>query len=131
MKTLLLPQSTPVPENERISDMTEPQDSLPPATPAEAVAPAPRADADLKKKKGLAIASLVCGIIGGWASTVSIPAVICGHMALRKIKKNPETYTGKGLAISGLVLGYLGLVLAVVTGFMRGMLKGQLNSMGY
>lgn len=83
------------------------------------------------KKKGLAIASLVCSIIGGWASTVSIPAVICGHMALSKIKKDPHIYAGKGLAIAGLVLGYFGLVLAVVTGIMWGMLKAQLNSMGY
>jgi len=83
------------------------------------------------KKKGLAIASFVCGLIGGWASTVSIPAVICGHMALSKIKKDPNTYAGKGLAIAGLVFGYLGLILAVIASIMRGMLKESVNSMGY
>jgi len=52
-----------------------------------------------KKKKGLAIASLVCGIIGGTFSTASIIAVICGHIALYKIKKDPNIYAGKGIAI--------------------------------
>lgn len=82
-----------------------------------------------KKKKGLAIASLVCGIIGGypWASTASIVAIICGHIALYKIKKDPNTYAGKGLAIAGLILGYLGLVLAIALGIMRGVLKTKLG----
>jgi len=81
-----------------------------------------------KKKKGLAITSLVCGIIGGysWASTASIIAIICGHLALHNIKKDPNTYTGKGLAIAGLILGYLGLVLAVALGIMRGVLRIKL-----
>ncbi|NQV00099.1 MAG: DUF4190 domain-containing protein [Parcubacteria group bacterium] len=82
-----------------------------------------------KKKKGLAIASLVLGIIGGypWASTASIVAVICGHIALYKIKKDSNAYTGKGFAIAGLILGYLGLVIAIVLGIMRGILKNELG----
>ena len=81
------------------------------------------------RKKGLAIVSLVCGVIGGypWASTVSIVAVMCGHVALCKIRKDPNTYAGKGLAITGLVLGYLGLVLAIVLGIIRGVLKTKLG----
>jgi len=80
-----------------------------------------------KKKKGLAIASLVCGIIGGTFSTASIIAVICGHIALHKIKKNPDIYAGRGIAIAGLILGYLGLVLAIALGIMRGALKTKLG----
>ena len=80
-----------------------------------------------KKKKGLAIVSLVCGIIGGTFSTASIVAIICGHIALYKIKKDPNTYAGKGLAIAGLILGYLGLVLAIVLGIMRGVLKTKIG----
>ena len=83
------------------------------------------------QKKGLAIASLICGIIGGWASTASIPAVICGHIALVKIKKEPTAYGGRGMAIAGLVLGYIGLVLAVALGTMRGLLRVQLEQMGF
>ena len=82
-----------------------------------------------KKKKGLAIASLVLSIIGGypWASTASVIAVICGHIALYKIKKYPAVYTGKRMAIAGLILGYLGLILAIILGIMRGLIKNQLG----
>jgi len=82
---------------------------------------------ETKRKKRLAIASLVCGIIGGWVSTASIIAIICGHIALHKIKKEPDTYTGKGFATTGLILGYLGLVLAIALGIMRGVLKTKLG----
>lgn len=82
-----------------------------------------------KKKKGLAIASLVLSIIGGypWASTASIIAVICGHIALYKIKKYPDVYAGKKLAVAGLILGYLGIILAITLGIMRGLIKNQLG----
>ncbi|GAA4807543.1 hypothetical protein GCM10023200_51480 [Actinomycetospora chlora] len=55
---------------------------------------------------GLAIAALVCGILGFFtAGITSIPAVICGHLAW------PDTgsgrYSGHGMTIAGLVLGYL------------------------
>ena len=79
------------------------------------------------KKKGLAIVSLVCGIIGGYTSTVSIIAVICGHLALNRIKKDPNLYSGKGLAIAGLILGYLGLAIGLVLGIMRGAIKSKLG----
>jgi hypothetical protein len=84
-----------------------------------------------KQKKGLAIASLTCGIIGGWLSTLSIAAIICGHIALHKIKKNPMTHSGKGMAIAGLVLGYLGLSLAIAIGIVRGILSVRLSELGY
>ncbi|MCK9304426.1 MAG: DUF4190 domain-containing protein [Bacteroidales bacterium] len=83
------------------------------------------------RKTGLALSSLICGILGGWASTLSIPAVICGHMALSRANKEPDVYGGKGMAIAGLVLGYLGLVLAIILGTMRGILRVQLHNMGY
>lgn len=83
-----------------------------------------------KKKKGLAIASLVLSIIGGYpsASTASLIAVILGHIALYKIKKYPNVYTGKRLAIAGLILGYIGLILAIILGIMRGLVR---NKLGY
>ena len=78
-------------------------------------------------KKGLAIASLVCGIIGGVASTFSLAALICGHISLMNIKKDPKTYGGKGLTIAGLILGYLGVVLALLLGTMKGWLYFNLR----
>ncbi len=64
--------------------------------------------------KGLSIASMVCGIavyIGfGFFILPQIAAVILGHLAL---KREPA---GKGMAIAGLVMGYLGIALTVVFG---------------
>ncbi|MFA7054891.1 MAG: DUF4190 domain-containing protein, partial [Kiritimatiellia bacterium] len=51
-----------------------------------------RREVAVGKRRGLAIASLVCAIIGGWASTATIPAVICGHLALSRMKKNPQEF---------------------------------------
>jgi len=85
------------------------------------------------KKRGLAVASLVFGIIGGCSafSTASIVAIICGHLALHKIKKDPNLYTGKGLAKVGLILGYLGFALEVALGIMRGVVINKLNGLGF
>jgi peptidyl-prolyl cis-trans isomerase B (cyclophilin B) len=68
------------------------------------------------KKKGLAIASLVCAIVGGWASPTTLPAVICGHIALSRIKQRPHEFGGSALAMTGLILGYLGLLQAAILG---------------
>ena len=63
---------------------------------------------------GLAIASLILGIL--WICYVgSVLAVIFGHVALSQIKKSGDTQQGKGLAIAGLVLGYLGIALLVLS----------------
>ena len=69
---------------------------------------------------GLAIASLVCGILAVvscyFGGLTGIPAVICGHLALSKIPQSPVPISGRGMAIAGLVMGYLGILfsLAVV-----------------
>jgi len=63
----------------------------------------------------LAIASFSLGIsqIFFWVLT-GIPAIITGHIARGQIKRTGEQ--GAGFATAGIVLGYLGLGLAVVTG---------------
>ncbi|MDQ0029746.1 DUF4190 domain-containing protein [Arthrobacter bambusae] len=62
--------------------------------------------------KGLSIASMCCGIavfVGlGFFVLPQIAAVILGHMGL---KKEPA---GKGMAIAGLVMGYLGIVGVII-----------------
>lgn len=57
---------------------------------------------------GKAIGSLICGIINIFP--LFIVAVILGHLALSDIKKSAGRLGGRGLAITGLVLGYLGIV---------------------
>ena len=59
---------------------------------------------------GLAIASLVFSLVGPIGC---IPAVICGHLALRKIEKG-VLFKGRGLALAGLIIGYIVLGLSIV-----------------
>jgi hypothetical protein len=68
---------------------------------------------------GLAIASLVCGILALLACYLwgifGLPAVICGHMALKTINTSTTPIQGKGMAIAGLICGYIGILIQVVT----------------
>ncbi len=50
---------------------------------------------------GLAITALVLGILG-----FGVIAVIFGHIAMGQLKRNPQQ-EGRGLAIAGLILGYI------------------------
>jgi type IV pilus assembly protein PilA len=59
---------------------------------------------------GKAIASLVCGIFMFFLPA-SIAAIILGHISLSEIRSSAGRIGGKGLAITGLVLGYLGLAI--------------------
>ena len=69
------------------------------------------------KNSGLATASLVLGILSIVLMIIcigplfAIPAVICGHIALSKIKRSGGTLGGSGTAIAGLVTGYISLAL--------------------
>ena len=61
----------------------------------------------------LAIVSLVAGILGLiWFG--SIIAVICGHIARSNIRNSEGALNGDGLAVAGLILGYIGLVIGLV-----------------
>jgi peptidyl-prolyl cis-trans isomerase B (cyclophilin B) len=56
----------------------------------------------------LSVLSLFCcGFILG------IPGVICGHLALSKLQKEPQLQ-GKGLAIAGLVIGYVAIAFWLI-----------------
>lgn len=74
-----------------------------------------------KKNKisGFAVASLILGVIGFFVLFVpSVLAIVSGIIALKKNKKS-----GKKLAIAGIVLGMLGIILAlIITLFMGGMM---------
>jgi competence protein ComGC len=67
------------------------------------------------KTSALAIWSLVLGILSLACLTIfaAIPGVICGHKALSKIKHSGGALAGQGLAIAGLVTGYLGIAWAI------------------
>jgi len=74
----------------------------------------------MSKTSGLAIASLVFGILSvlaGWISyfglIVIVPSLVCGILALRTISKNKNA-KGKGLAIAGIMLGSIGLLIQLI-----------------
>jgi hypothetical protein len=79
----------------------------------------------------LAIWSLVLGILAlPTVGLAAIPAVICGHLALGNIKKSAGTQTGGGLAIAGLITGYLGILIlgvAMLAGLTAPMVIKQRN----
>jgi len=61
----------------------------------------------------LAVIALVAGIAQVILSFIgAIAAVVLGHIALAQIKKTGDN--GYGLALTGLILGYLGIVLSVL-----------------
>jgi hypothetical protein len=80
---------------------------LPPAPPAYG-SPAP-SYMPAVQNSGLAIASLVCGILG-WVGLLpivgAIAAIITGHMARAQINRSGGQISGRGLALAGLILGY-------------------------
>ena len=59
----------------------------------------------------------------------AIVAVVCGHLARSEIRRAPVgTLDGDGLAVAGLVLGYLHLVLgAMALTLVLGVLAGALH----
>ena len=64
---------------------------------------------------GKAIFSLICGILFV-ILPLSIVAVIFGYIALSEIRKSPGRLKGRGLAITGIVLGWLLPILVLVSG---------------
>lgn len=81
---------------------TPPAAAVRPATPS---APGP---AMAVKTSGLAIASLVFGLLSILFSFLAgIPAVVFGHLARSDIQKSGGRVKGSGMALAGLILGYL------------------------
>ena len=72
------------------------------------------------EKKGLAIVSLVLGILSfltfGLLGIGAVAGIIVAVVALKRVKEDPWTYGGRGLAIAGLVLNGTALVSAVPVG---------------
>lgn len=77
----------------------------------------------------MAIISLVFGVLGWVALPVlgALIAIVTGHMARGQIRESRGDLQGDGLAVAGLILGYLSiglllLVLAVVLVFGAGLM---------
>ena len=76
---------------------------------ANAPNPAPRTT------NALAVISFICGLlglVGGLPSfgIINIAAIVMGHMARSQIRQNPNE-DGAGIALAGLIMGYIGLLI--------------------
>ena len=86
----------------------------PPTAPAPVPLPTAAAATPAPRVSGLAIASLVLSLLGCFFIT-AIAGVICGHMARNRIRRNPSL-SGGGVAMAGLIIGYLIIALTVAGG---------------
>lgn len=73
------------------------------------------AGAAAPKRCGLAIASLICGIVGPCTvGLASIAGIILGIMSLSKIKQSGGQLTGRGLGLAGIMVSVVGLLILAV-----------------
>lgn len=79
-----------------------------------AVAGTPAVVVPQRKSEPLAVLSLIfsilglCGFCCGFFVTAAIAGIVCGHLALSRIKANPDL-EGHSLAMAGLIIGYVAL----------------------
>lgn len=107
--------------------MTDPQNSPPPATPY-----APAGGPPATKSPILSILSLVGGIVGallafffGVGFIFSAAAVVLGFIARRK---EPAA---KGMWLTGIILGFVGIAIALFIWIGLAVLAAVVNSAGY
>jgi hypothetical protein len=55
---------------------------------------------------GLAVASLVCSLLGICVCVLPIAGIVLGHVALSQLKRPDNHQDGRGMAIAGLAVGY-------------------------
>jgi type IV pilus assembly protein PilA len=77
------------------------------AAPAFGVPASPQLPPGQAETSGKAVASLVCGIFFFFLPA-AIVAVILGHVSLSEIRRSGGRLVGDGMAIAGLILGYIG-----------------------
>ena len=77
---------------------------------------------------GMAIASFVLGISTLFTCFLSgIPAIIFGHIARADIRRSPDRVGGDGMALAGLILGYLSLVIPLLLGVIFAVMLGVMG----
>lgn len=83
-----------------------------------------------QQTNGMALAGMIMGILSftvgwfccGFGPVFSILGVVFSCIGLSQINRNPELYTGKGLAITGIVLSVLRLVIMICFIILFGMI---------
>lgn len=93
------------------------------ATPSDAPDTPPAFVHRMRDVNAFALASVFCSLIWLLGSPL---AVIFGHVALRQIARSEGRQGGRNIAITGLVLGYGGLLLMLVA--LGGLSAGDVGS---
>jgi hypothetical protein len=88
-----------------------PPPGYPPPAGYQAPYPAPT-----PPNNSLALAALILGIVGVTflPGIASIPAVVCGFMGKHQIDESQGAQGGRGMAIAGIVLGFLGVFVGIL-----------------
>ncbi len=83
----------------------------PPSTPVPPAYSTPAAG----RTEPLAIWSLVLSLLGivCCGFVVAIPGIICGHLALGKISRDPALQ-GRGMALAGVIIGYIVTAISII-----------------
>ncbi|MCF7750998.1 DUF4190 domain-containing protein [Bacillus subtilis subsp. subtilis] len=75
-----------------------------------------------RQTSSLAVVSLIMGIVGWTVFPFlgSLVAIVTGHMARAEIRRQPQALEGDGLAVAGLILGWLAVIgsILVIVGFL-------------
>jgi hypothetical protein len=66
------------------------------------------------KVSGLAVAALVTGLFFWCCAIPGIVSIVLGHLALEDIENSGGAKSGRGMAIAGIVLGWVGVGLVGV-----------------
>lgn len=117
------PESAPPTERPEAAGTGESGSAVPPDGYADGDgrpgAPAPRPPLN-----GLAVAALICGILG-----LAPAAIVLGHVGFAQARRSGQR--GRGLAIAGFLLGYLALVLLLVGALVYSAFVTGLRTDGY
>jgi hypothetical protein len=90
--------------------------------------------APVQKSNSMAVASMVLGILSlmfcfcCYGIPFNVLGIVFSLIALTQIRNEPERYTGKNLAVAGLVLSLLSIVLSIIFFVVVGLSSGWSNA---
>ena len=90
-------------------------DERPPMSPGPWQPPPPPVSPTKQPSQGLALASMIVGLLGIFTGGCFGPipgliALVLGWLALSQIKKSPDKFSGKPFATAGVIIGAISLV---------------------
>jgi hypothetical protein len=85
--------------------------SQPPPLPAPPTGPS-----FVGKTNGLAVGALVASLLGLFCGVGLVVGLVLGYIARRQIDDSGGVQRGRGLAVAAIVVGWVGIALAVIVG---------------